>query len=324
MRIGVPEALLFYRYEPFARAFFDNLKTDVVYSGASDRSVLDEGIKTCVDEACLPIKMFQGHVSKLMKECDKVVVPRIMKCEFGESICPKFAGLPDMLRRGGRDDRLIFTEPLYLNDSGRLKSSLLKQGKKIGIPKENILNAIASAGMLLSNKGALWGGGKEEGAEPEAKEAIGGPRPVRLIILGHPYNIHDSFINMNLIRKLEGLGATVIEGGSRYLYRNNIKPELMKKPYWMFFRENLCNALFYVNSGAVDGIVYVSSFCCGTDSVTIEMIKSRIKAFPMLVLKYDEHTGEAGIDTRIEAFMELIERRMVKGAGYEVGFSENR
>ncbi len=56
----------------------------------------------------------------------------------------------------------------------------------------------------------------------------------------------------------------------------------------------------------VDGIVYVSSFCCGTDSVTIEMIKNRIASFPFLVLKLDEQTGEAGYNTRLEAFREVL------------------
>ena len=41
----------------------------------------------------------------------------------------------------------------------------------------------------------------------------------------------------------------------------------------------------------------------------IEMIRNRIGDFPMLVVKLDEHTAEAGIDTRLEAFAELLERQ---------------
>jgi predicted nucleotide-binding protein (sugar kinase/HSP70/actin superfamily) len=32
----------------------------------------------------------------------------------------------------------------------------------------------------------------------------------------------------------------------------------------------------------------------------------------MLVIKLDEHTGEAGVDTRLEAFIDMLERRMQK------------
>ena len=87
---------------------------------------------------------------------------------------------------------------------------------------------------------------------------------------------------------------------------------LMKAPYWRFYRENFGKAMALLKKGSVDGILYVSSFCCGTDSVTIEMIRSRIGDFPMLVLKLDEHTAEAGMDTRLEAFAELLDRRRQK------------
>jgi len=317
MRIGVPEALLFYRYEPFARAFFDSLKADVVYSGPSNRTVLDEGIRSCVDEACLPIKVFQGHVSKLMKECDKVVVPRIMKCEFGDSICPKFAGLPELIGRGEENNRFAFTAPIYLNDRNRLKKSLLKQGKEIGFQEENILDGIDSMESLLADNSAVP-------SKLIGQKLVGGLRPARIVVLGHPYNIYDRFINMNLLEKLERMGAQVIEGEFALSTANSIISSLIKKPYWMFYRENLCKAVSMVKSEAIDGIIYVSSFCCGTDSITIEMIRSRIGGFPMLILKFDEHTGEAGIDTRIEAFMELLERRMTKGTRYEANFSNNR
>ena len=55
----------------------------------------------------------------------------------------------------------------------------------------------------------------------------------------------------------------------------------------------------------IDGIICLSSFSCGTDSFTMEMIKNYTK-LPVLVLKLDEMTGEAGFDTRLEAFCEVI------------------
>jgi Uncharacterized protein conserved in bacteria len=64
-----------------------------------------------------------------------------------------------------------------------------------------------------------------------------------------------------------------------------------------------------VSEGLIDGIIYVSSFACGIDSVVMELIKERIGEFPLLILKIDEQTGEAGFNTRIEAFIDMIERR---------------
>ena len=121
---------------------------------------------------------------------------------------------------------------------------------------------------------------------------------------------------MNLVSKLKRLGICPVTGDE--LTRQDLDEQmtgLMKAPYWRFYRENFGKAMALLKKGSVDGILYVSSFCCGTDSVTIEMIRSRIGDFPMLVLKLDEHTAEAGMDTRLEAFAELLERRRQKSKG---------
>lgn len=297
MRIGVPEALLFQRYEEYIRTFFDNLGVETVYSGPSNREILELGIKNSVDETCLPMKIFQGHVNKLLKECDKVAVPRLMKCEYGDSICPKFAGLPELIGKGSMKDRFIFTEPMYLSAGSRLKKALIKQGSRIDIPKARMEQAFRAAeGVTFCSK---------QDNSPKGAEGSG-----TIALLGHPYNVSDRFANMDVVKKLNRLGVSVLTGeGLIREERNSSLSGLMKAPYWMFYRENLTAASALLKNGIADGIVYVSSFCCGTDSVIIEMIRNRIGDFPMLVVKLDEHTAEAGIDTRLEAFAELLERQ---------------
>lgn len=318
MKIGIPEALLFQRYEPFIRAFFNNLEVDAVYSGPSNRHILERGIKDCVDEACLPIKIFQGHVSKLQDECDKIVVPRLIKCEFGDSICPKFAGLPELVGRGRTGSKIIFTEPLYLNDRDKLRKTILKQRKQIDVSKAKVEEAFRAAEEAVRAQKQKQRDFHDEMDVKADEDGVGrnsckigiDDSLSRVALLGHPYNISDSYANMNLISKLRRLGIYPVTGEE--LSREDINGQitgLMKAPYWLFYRENFGKATALLKRASIDGILYVSSFCCGTDSVTIEMIKSRIGDFPMLVLKIDEHTAEAGVDTRLEAFAELLERR---------------
>ncbi len=59
-------------------------------------------------------------------------------------------------------------------------------------------------------------------------------------------------------------------------------------------------------------MVHISSFACGIDSVVTELIKDKIEDFPYMILKIDEQTGEAGFDTRIEAFTDMLSRRKEK------------
>lgn len=306
MRIGIPEGLLYHRYKPFVNCFINELGMDAVFSGPSNHEILEEGIRTCVDEACLPIKIFHGHVSKLRKECDKIVVPRLMKCEFGDSICPKFAGLPELVRSGSGKDDLIFTQPLFLNNKKKLQQTLVKEANALGINTGKAKKAFMIAYEHSKQKD------KPEGSyliEVKQKSEVIKKCPV-VALLGHPYNTMDPFINMNITDKLQRLGVQVVIGNKIFpAQKSNIFDELMKKPYWRFFRDNYGTAGKLIKGNSVDGIIYVSSFNCGTDSFTIEMIRNKIGDFPMLVLKLDEHTGEAGFNTRIEAFTELLERR---------------
>ncbi|MBR0600431.1 acyl-CoA dehydratase activase-related protein [Sinanaerobacter chloroacetimidivorans] len=292
MKVGIPGGLLYYKYEPFIRTFFNELDLNTEYSTTANKEILDTGAHNCVDEACLPMKIFHGHVSKLQKSCDRVVVPRIMTCEFGESICPKFRGLPELVESGTGKSNHIYSDPIYLDKQSNLKKILKKSSREIGIPDRRFDKAFK---LALENQRNTSRGLHENGYK------------YRVFLAGHPYNIYDRFANMNLIDKLHKLDIGVIteEWVTQYEKQEELRG-LIKQPYWLFFIHNYAPALALMKKGEIDGIIYVSSFNCGTDSFSIEMIKNKVGNFPMLVLKLDEQTGEAGYNTRLEAFSEVL------------------
>ncbi|AYO30678.1 hypothetical protein D2962_08620 [Biomaibacter acetigenes] len=64
----------------------------------------------------------------------------------------------------------------------------------------------------------------------------------------------------------------------------------------------------------IDGIIHVASFGCGPDSLIGELLEHRVMReykVPFLYLTLDEHSGEAGFDTRLEAFLDILEGRKV-------------
>ena len=133
---------------------------------------------------------------------------------------------------------------------------------------------------------------------------------MRVALAGHPYNIYDNYINMNIVKKLRKLGVGVV---TEEIIDEDAKAieikKLYKRPFWSFARDNYSFTSIAAEKKLVKGIIYISSFACGIDSVVIELIKKNIEDFPLLILKVDEHTGEAGLDTRIEAFVDMLERR---------------
>lgn len=294
MKIGIPRGLLYCKYHPFFNEFFYELGGEIITSEETNKNILDEGVKYSVDEACLPIKIFHGHVASIKDRCDIVIIPRIMRIRKDEYICPKFCGLPEMIKYNVKSMPRIIGEPIYAQS----QKSLYNFAKVAGEYVTKDVGKISKAFLSAVKKQQEYNTGIND---------VGYNKSV--VLLGHPYNIYDSFINMNLKKKLNKLGIGIIteELVSEKHIDQQIK-ELSKKPFWSFASNSFGAATYLYKNKKIDGVVYISSFSCGIDSIVIELIKDRIDNFPILVLKIDEHTGEAGLDTRIEAFADMFER----------------
>lgn len=296
MKIGIPKGLLYERYYPFLVTFFSELGAEIITSENTNKIILNEGIKYCVDEACLPIKIFHGHVATIKDKCDIILIPRIMQLREREFICPKFCGLPEMIINDIPDMPKAIIEPIYATSKDKLYKWAKIAGEMIVDDKHKIKNAF--------NKALIEQGKYKTGIKNDTYK-------LNVALIGHPYNIYDTFINMNLVKKLNKLGIGVIT--EEFIESEIIEVEvksLYKRPFWTFGKNFYGFASHVAKEGRVDGIIYISSFACGIDSVIIEFIKDRIEDFPLMILKVDEQTGEAGIDTRIEAFFDMLERRI--------------
>ena len=100
MRIGVPRALLYYNFRPSLEYLAQEKTAEIIISSATNNKKLEQGLALCDDEVCLPVKVFMGHVQSLLADVDALFVPRVISLEKKRYICPKFLGLPDMVRAG--------------------------------------------------------------------------------------------------------------------------------------------------------------------------------------------------------------------------------
>ena len=84
--------------------------------------------------------------------------------------------------------------------------------------------------------------------------------------------------------------------------------------YWANQHEMTGCAGHYLQDEKIDGVITLTAFGCGPDSLMVEDIKRKAKNFnkPLLNLTIDEHTGEAGFITRIEAFCDMLYRKKTK------------
>ena len=88
--------------------------------------------------------------------------------------------------------------------------------------------------------------------------------------------------------------------------------------YWSNEYEMTGAAGYFLKSDNIDGIITLTAFGCGPDSLVIERIirYAKYSKVPLLNLTIDEHTGEAGIVTRIEAFTDMLVRRKRIQSGF--------
>jgi len=369
MRIGIPNGLLYPDFKVLIETFFLELGQEIVVSPKTNRTILDLGVNCCVDEACLPVKVFHGHVRWLAEHgnCDMIFIPRIMRLRKNESICPKFCGLTEMVQYSIPDLPPLIGSPIDWSDDKGLRSWAKAVARRTGRRSKDGQSALSRAlerhnseakgyAKLYPYECSLGDGSESENhpnitkirngrgktyekpflqssklqgqKEKDASEAESGTHPVqspvlgqsggekiRIALLGHPYNVKDAFLNMNTADKLARLGVQVITDET--VSEESVNREaasLFKKPFWTFGRYSYGAACHLYRNRAIDGIIYISSFACGIDSVVIELIRCETDGMPLLILKVDEHTGEAGVDTRIEAFIDLLGRRKAIGS----------
>ncbi len=314
-RIGIPRALFYYDYFPLWQAFFTALGHQVVVSDATNKGILEDGIKRAVDETCLPVKLYMGHVQNLRGRVDYLFIPRLVSLEEKHFSCPKFIGLPDMVRGSVPNLPPILDVTVDVTDNKKLtRSSLLELGKLLG----------ASQGQL----GEAYQAGLQAHRSYRARlkqglthaEAIRGSTPaktaatdylLRVALLSHPYNICDSWVSNNLIGKLQKMGADVTTADALSLgYLRQKANSLSDQIFWTFEKKLAGAAMHYLETREVDGIILVMAFECGPDSLVTELIEREVRdRLPVMTLCMDEHTGEAGIVTRLEAFVDMIVRQ---------------
>ncbi|MGE5576596.1 MAG: acyl-CoA dehydratase activase-related protein [Syntrophothermus sp.] len=333
-KVGIPRALVYYNYFPWWKGFFEGLGARVVVSGETTKQTLDQGVRLAVDEACLPVKVFFGHVLELSrKKVDLIFVPRIVSVERKAFICPKFMGLPDMIRHAFEDlpPLIDVTVDMRRRPGKQLWKAARQAGAQMGAGPLRVLWAVLCAqrrqarfkGLLAKQltppealammDGSAGPAGLKNGPIRRDNQTGREAKRLKVAVLGHSYNIYDQLASQNVIGRLRAMGIRVVTADMLPdpLIRAGTK-RLPKALFWTFGKKIAGAAFHWQYSGEVDGIVHLVSFGCGPDSLVGELVQReawRGKTVPFMLLTLDEHTGESGVVTRLEAFVDMLRHR---------------
>ncbi len=313
MKVGIPRALLYYNFYPFWKTFLTELGAEVIVSPPTNRQILSDGVKYAVDEVCLPVKIFFGHVISLKDKVDYLFIPRIASIEKKFFICAKFWGLPDVIRNSLEDIPPLLTTDVDLNRRS-LYRSMWQLGRRLGANFFNIHTAYRKARGIqekfLQSRQQIRSPAEFLALLEDEKIKVNSANNYKIGLIGHPYNIYDDYLNIDIAAKLEEMGASIVtpEMLSLTLLYEETK-RLSRKNYWTYGKDML-GAAHYLARGKVDGLIFLVSFNCGPDSLLTELAIRKIEdKIPILLLIFDEERAEAGMMTRIESFMEIVKKR---------------
>ena len=320
--IGIPRAMSFYNNYPFYYGFFTDLGIKIVLSDVTTKQTMSSGSALVVTETCLPIKVYIGHILNLIdKGVDKIFVPSIQSIAPKIYNCSKIRGLPDLVRNVVKRDFTMVEATLDKSEKGHgLYEFLAEMAKPFGITDEKIIKRASKAGWrcynnfhIMSKSGmsykkalnyALQG---KVFIENRTKEY-----PISIALVSHGYNIYDDRTCMKIFDKLEAMDVKVytsLQLSNEQL--NDGISSLGNEQYWANEYDMTGSAGHYLKDNKVDGVITLTAFGCGPDSLMVERITRKAKRFnkPLLNLTIDEHTGEAGFITRLEAFVDMLFRK---------------
>lgn len=325
MRIGIPRGLLYYQYYLIWKTFFEELGAEVVVSPTTTQAMLAEGAARVVADTCLPVKGFLGHVISLAGECDQIFIPAIRSVQSNVYNCSKFLGLPDMTRAVIPEAPPILEIEIDINKGKRkLYQDIYTLGRHLTWNPLKVRHASLNAWQAYLNYREVMSG--QGLTPPEAIERITGPpeaapeepaeqlTPIRatIAVIGHPYLVYDEYINHRLIHRLEQANIKVVT--PEMLTGEELEAgiaTLVGQAYWTYEEEVVGAGEHYLHNGA-DGVIGIMAFGCGPDSLMMDMVRrraARSKNTPFMSLTLEEHTAEAGVVTRLEAFTDMICRR---------------
>ena len=295
IKIGIPRAFLYHRYGVLWKTFFTNLNCKIVLSPETNRNILELGINNTIDECCLSYKIYLGHVLYLKDKCDYILVSRI--CDYGkkEKVCTRFNGTYDVIKYLIPKKEIIE----YNIDHTKFKYEFfefIKMGLKIN---KNIFKVIYSY-LVAKNRQKYFDINKEN----EEKHKLN-LNTKKILIVSHFYNIKDSFISKYIIDYLEKNNITLLYSDKlNKSLASSFSEYFSETLYWKYAKEMIGSIYYYRHQ--IDGIIFISTYPCGQDSLVNNLAILKNSHLPILNLIIDENITDLSLETKLESFIDII------------------
>ncbi|MDR1748070.1 MAG: acyl-CoA dehydratase activase-related protein, partial [Spirochaetaceae bacterium] len=316
--VGIPRAFSVHTLYPLYAWFFNALGIKTVLSD----KIAHSGVAKTESAYCFPAEIAHGAVQDILdKGCDYIFVPHFRdmpsyETDVHANFCPITQSLPYYIRKAFPEAQDKILELVVSFKFGNKKALELfyEFGKRLDIPESEIKAAFE---LAMEKQEEFFRKMKELGVEA-LSDARKGDRPV-IALLGRPYNAFTREANMGIPKKFTSRNYSVIPFDILPFEGEEIFPNM----YWYYGQQDM-KAARVIKEEKNLYLTYVTNFSCAPDSFMLHYLRWIQGTKPFLVLELDSHSADAGVDTRVEAFLDIIDGYKAKldkeeGARYDNG-----
>ncbi|MDC7231596.1 MAG: acyl-CoA dehydratase activase [Spirochaetales bacterium] len=300
--VGIPRCFSIHSLYPLYSWFFHELGIKTVLSD----EIAHEGVARAESTYCFPAEIAHGAVQDIInKKTDYIFVPHFrdmpsMEKDVHANFCPITQSLPYYIKKAFPhvpEEKLIPLIVTFKFGEAKALEFFYKLGEQLSIPESEIKSAF--------RKGVKKQEEYLKASRKMGKEALERAReedhPV-IALLGRPYNAFTPEANMGIPRKFSSRGFSIIPF--------DILPEgdeeIFENMYWYYGQLDMKAAARLKDEPNVY-VTFITNFSCAPDSFILHYLKWMMGTKPFLILELDSHSADAGVDTRIEAFLDIIE-----------------
>jgi predicted CoA-substrate-specific enzyme activase len=312
IRIGIPRIFFFHDFLPFWSTFLWELGFSVETSDETKRHLINKGVESILSESCFPHKVAHGHIKDLIdRGVDAILIPSFINLNPGSKeergyACPYVQTMPYVaqvaFKGNGNNGRGIqFLRPVINLELGEKSflHELYRTLRPFNIPMRAIRKAADRAGERQEE---FFSSIKRRG-----REILSSIDKKTIVILGRSYNAFDPGVNLEIPKKLSEIGVFSIP--MDYLPLGDVEiHKIWPNMYWRS-GQNLLRAAEIIRDNPNLFALYIGNFSCGPDSFIQRFFKESLAGKPYLHIEIDEHSADAGVITRCEAFLDSIKNR---------------
>ncbi|MFC1845898.1 acyl-CoA dehydratase activase [Chloroflexota bacterium] len=303
--VGIPRALLVYDYAPLLIGYLNALGVKVTLTSQTTNHIVGKAVELSYTDSCFPLKILHGHVAEL-RDVDYILYPCAIRLgekdgdENQKYSCPLVQASPFIVRQV-----LDLKEKLLIPilDFSRGNADVIR----------NLTDTAAGMGFnrATGRKAAIAGITAQQQFEKDKADIgrkllkqVHESNKLGVVLFSRSYMSQDSGANLGIAEKLAQLGVIPIP--LDFLPLDSISPKKYSdRPYWFYESKHIAGAAITKEDKKLYGLV-ISNFGCGPNSFILNILNDIMDSKPLGQLEIDEHAAEAGIVTRLEAFIDTI------------------